>query len=189
VVEGRGAGQGEPARAKRVPDPEPEGASSALERVRQAAQKYRRQRFTALLHHVYDRDRLRRAYFALKRDPTAGIDGAPWQHYGERLEEEPPGPRPTLGRGAYRARPVRRAFILKADGRQFPCWKITLRNDQLAYASARRTSAAAYWECLGSIAEGDTSLPLSPAPALQSAVSSKRRYPSRVARSSHLRAL
>ena len=58
------------------------GAPSALERVRQAAKQDRKQRFTALLHHVYDVERLRAAYFAVKRDAAAGIDGETWQHYG-----------------------------------------------------------------------------------------------------------
>ena len=55
-------------------------APSALERVRQAAKKDRKQRFTALLHHVYDVERLRAAYSATKRDAAAGIDGKTWQH-------------------------------------------------------------------------------------------------------------
>jgi group II intron reverse transcriptase/maturase len=96
------------------------GALSALERIRQAARKDRQQQFTALLHHVYDEGRLRQAYFALKRDAAAGIDGETWQHYGERLEENLHDLRERLARGAYRARPVRRAFIPKADGRQRP---------------------------------------------------------------------
>jgi RNA-directed DNA polymerase len=93
---------------------------SALERVRQAAQRERQQRFTALLHHIYDRDRLRRAYFALKRDAAAGVDGETWRHYGERLEENLEDLAGRLARGAYRARPVLRRFIPKADGRQRP---------------------------------------------------------------------
>jgi len=96
------------------------GAPSALERIRQAAQKDRRQRFTALLHHVYDLGRLRQAYLALKRDAAAGIDGETWRHYGENLEENLQALSGRLQRGAYRAKPVRRAFIPKADGRQRP---------------------------------------------------------------------
>src|SRR5712692_8759623 len=61
-------------------------APSALERVRQAAKQDRKQRFTALLHHVYDVERLRAAYLAVKRDAAAGIDGETWQHYGMALE-------------------------------------------------------------------------------------------------------
>ena len=93
---------------------------SALERVRQAAKKDRKQRFTALLHHVYDIERLRLAYHALKRDAAAGIDGETWQHYGEHLEDNLRDLSQRLRCGAYRAKPVRRAYIPKADGRQRP---------------------------------------------------------------------
>jgi hypothetical protein len=53
-----------------------------LHRVRQAAQRNRKQRFTARLHHVYDRGRLRTSYLALKRDAAAGVDGETWRFYG-----------------------------------------------------------------------------------------------------------
>jgi hypothetical protein len=74
---------------------------SALERVRQAAKKDRKQRFTALLHHVYDVERLRLAYRSLKRDAAAGIDGETWQHYGESLEDNLRDLSQRLKRGAY----------------------------------------------------------------------------------------
>ncbi len=93
---------------------------SALERVRQAAKKDRKQRFTALLHHVYDIERLRLAYRSLKRDAAAGMDGETWQHYGEQLEDNLRDLSQRLRCGAYRAKPVRRAYIPKADGRQRP---------------------------------------------------------------------
>src|SRR5881628_2369705 len=96
------------------------GAPSALERVRQVARKDRKQRFTALLHHVYDETRLRSAYFALKREAAPGVDGETWQHYGESLEENLGDLSERLKRGAYRAKPVRRAYIPKADGRLRP---------------------------------------------------------------------
>jgi RNA-directed DNA polymerase len=95
-------------------------APSALERVRQAAKKDRKQRFTALLHHVYDIERLRAAYFAMKRGAAAGIDGETWQHYGTALEANLQDLSDRLKRGAYRAKPVRRAYIPKADGRLRP---------------------------------------------------------------------
>src|SRR5260221_14432978 len=44
-----------------------EGVSQALERVRQAAKQRRRERFTALFHHL-NPAMLRTAFFALKRD-------------------------------------------------------------------------------------------------------------------------
>jgi RNA-directed DNA polymerase len=53
---------------------------SVLERIRQAARRAKRQRFTALLHHVYDVERLRAAYFALRREAASGIDGETWRH-------------------------------------------------------------------------------------------------------------
>ena len=95
-------------------------ASSALERVRQAAGRDRQQRFTALLHHVYDIERLRAAYLGIKRDAAAGVDGETWRHYGEALEENLQGLAQRLQRGASRAKPVRRAYIRKTDGRQRP---------------------------------------------------------------------
>src|SRR5437879_1032093 len=52
-----------------------ESTPSTLERVRQAARKDKKQRFTALLHHIYDVERLRAAYLATKKDAAAGVDG------------------------------------------------------------------------------------------------------------------
>jgi|HubBroStandDraft_2_1064218.scaffolds.fasta_scaffold62523_1 RNA-directed DNA polymerase len=101
---------------------------SALDRVRQAATKDRKQRFTALLHHVYDVERLRLSYRSLKRDAAAGIDGETWQHYGEALEANLRDLSERLRRGAYRAKPVRRAFIPKSDGRQRPLGVPTLED-------------------------------------------------------------
>lgn len=103
-------------------------AHSALERVRQAARRDRKQRFTALLHHVYAIERLRSAYRAVKRDATAGIDGETWRHYGEDLESNLQDLSERLKRGAYRAKPVRRAYIAKSDGRQRPLGVPTLED-------------------------------------------------------------
>lgn len=76
-------------------------------------------RFTALLHHV-DVDRLRTAFHALKRDAAPGVDGMTWEQYAEHLEENLRELHGRLHRGAYRAKPSRRAYIPKADGRQRP---------------------------------------------------------------------
>jgi RNA-directed DNA polymerase len=103
-------------------------AADGLERVRQAAQRDRKQRFTALLHHVYDVERLRAAYNALKRDAAAGIDGETWRHYGEALEENLRDLAARVKRGAFRASPVRRVYIPKADGRQRPLGVPTLED-------------------------------------------------------------
>jgi len=120
VVEGRGLAKGNlPERNVRRTQSR-ESTPSALERVRQAARRDRKQRFTALLHHVYAIERLRVAYWELKRDAAAGIDGETWRHYGENLEANLQDLSSRLQRGAYRAKPVRRAYIPKADGRLRP---------------------------------------------------------------------
>ena len=103
-------------------------ASNGIERVRQAARKEKTQRFTALLHHVYDVARLRSAYLALKRDAAAGVDGETWRHYGEALEANLRDLSARIQRGAFRASPVRRAYIPKTDGRQRPLGVPTLED-------------------------------------------------------------
>ena len=103
-------------------------SSDGIERVRQAASKDRTQRFTALLHHVYDVNRLRTAYFALKRNAAAGIDGETWRHYGETLEDNLRDLVARVKRGAFQASPVRRAYIPKTDGRQRPLGVPTLED-------------------------------------------------------------
>jgi RNA-directed DNA polymerase len=94
-------------------------ASSALERVRHVAAKDRDARFTALLHHV-DVDRLRGAYRALSPKAAAGVDGETWDSYGQNLEDNLEDLHARVQRGAYRAKPSRRGYIPKADGRLRP---------------------------------------------------------------------
>jgi len=119
-VEGRGLAKGNLPGCNAVRTQSRAAAPSALERVRQAAARDRKQRFTALLHHVHDGERLRAAYLALKREAAPGIDGETWQSYGENLESNLQDLSARLQRGAYRAKPVRRAYIPKADGRRRP---------------------------------------------------------------------
>jgi group II intron reverse transcriptase/maturase len=128
AVEGRGPAKGNSPERNALRTQSREGAPSALERVRQAAGRERKQRFTTLLHHVYDIDRLRAAYLALKRDAAAGVDGETWRHYGEDLEDNLQDLADRLKRGACRAKPVRRAYIPKADGRQRPLGVPTLED-------------------------------------------------------------
>jgi RNA-directed DNA polymerase len=94
-----------------------QGASSGLDRVRQAAKKDRDARFTALMHHV-DVDRLRAACRALNPKAATGVDGVSWEEYGRELEDNLQDLHARLHRGAYRAKPSRRVLIPKADGRQ-----------------------------------------------------------------------
>jgi len=95
------------------------GAPSALDRVRQAARRDKEVRFTALLHHV-SLVRLREAYWAIRPKAAPGVDGVTWDAYGQDLEENLLDLHERVHSGRYRARPSRRAYIPKADGRQRP---------------------------------------------------------------------
>ena len=119
-AEGSGLAQGNLPQQNAPRTPSRDGALSALERVRQAARRDRKLRFTALLHHIYDINRLRVAYLALQREAAPGVDGETWQHYGEAREANLQNLADRLKRGAYRAKPVRRVYISKEDGRQRP---------------------------------------------------------------------
>lgn len=114
AVEGEGLAKGKVPERNVVRTQSRSAMSSALERIRQAARRDKGQRFTALLHHVYSVDTLKAAYFGLKRDAAAGMDGETWRQYGERLESHLKELSERIQRGAYRAQPVRRAYIGKA---------------------------------------------------------------------------
>ncbi len=118
--EGSGLAKGNPQQQNVPRTPSRAGAPNALERVRQAASKDKEMRFTALLHHIYNPETLRKAYFSLKKEASPGVDGETWRHYGETLEDNLQDLSHRLKRGAYRAKPVRRAYIDKNDGRKRP---------------------------------------------------------------------
>ena len=142
-MEGRGLAKWKPRQQNAPRTPCRTGASNALERVRQAAYKDKKLRFTALFHHVYNIDRLRHAYLCLKRDAAPGVDGETWQHYGEALEENLRDLGGRLKRGAYRAKPVRRVYIPKADGRQRPLG-VTALEDKIVQRAAVEVMNAIY---------------------------------------------
>ena len=96
-----------------------ERVSQGLQGVREAARGDKKQKFTALLHHVTV-GLLRDSYTSLKRHAAPGVDGVTWQQYGEGLEERLADLHDRIHRGAYRAQPSRRTYIPKADGRQRP---------------------------------------------------------------------
>jgi RNA-directed DNA polymerase len=112
-MEGRGLAKGNLPQQNASRTPSRGDALSALERVRQAAGKDKKLRFTALLHHIYNPETLRKAYFSLKKEAAPGVDG-------ETLEDNLQDLSHRLEPGAYRAKPVRRVYIPKADGRKRP---------------------------------------------------------------------
>jgi RNA-directed DNA polymerase len=96
-----------------------ESVSQALDRIRQAARQKKKEKFTALYHHL-SIPMLRTAFYALKREAAPGVDGLTWQDYEVDLDHRIEDLHERVQRGAYRAQPSRRRYIPKADGRQRP---------------------------------------------------------------------
>ena len=119
VVEERRPAEGNAASKTRPGRRAGSGAPSALDRVRDRAQKDEGEQFTALLHHV-DVDRLEMAYRAINPRASAGVDEVTWETYGQDLQGNLEDLHRRVHRGGYRAKPARRAYIPKHDGRQRP---------------------------------------------------------------------
>jgi len=143
--EGRGPANGNLIRDARYRTQSRIYLKAATDRIRQVAAKDKEMRFTTLWHHVYNIDRLREAYFGLTRKSAAGVDGVTWHGYGEELEANLQDLSARLQRGAYRARPVRRVFIPKPDGRQRPIGVPTLE-DKIVQRAACEVMGAIYEE-------------------------------------------
>ena len=148
-MEGRGLAKGNPQQQNASRTPSRNDASSALERIRQAAKKDRKLRFTALLHHIDNLETLRMAYFSIKREAAPGVDGETWRHYGESLEANLRDLSGRLQRGAYRAKPVRRVYIPKADGRQRPLGVTALEDKIVQRATVEVLNAIYETDFLG----------------------------------------
>jgi len=142
-VEERGPAKGNSLRGPEDRTQGREPLHAALERIRRAACRDKELRLTALWHHVYNVDRLRREYYALKPHAAAGVDGQTWHEYGSALESNLRDLSGRLERGAYRARPVKRAWIPKADGRQRPIGIPTLE-DKIVQRAAASVLGAVY---------------------------------------------
>ena len=118
-VERRAGTEGNRVEPRTRRTPSRESVPQGLDRVRQAAKARKKERFTALLHHV-SVDLLKDAYSWLKRNAAPGVDGVTWQGYEQNLEANIVDLHARMHRGAYRARPSRRKYIAKPDGRQRP---------------------------------------------------------------------
>ncbi|MGL4809832.1 MAG: reverse transcriptase domain-containing protein, partial [Giesbergeria sp.] len=120
--------------------------NTAMDGIRQTARGRRDAKFTGLLHHIYAIERLKAAYFALRRDAAAGVDGQTWHGYGMNLEAKLLDLSDRLARGGYRPEPVKRVYIDKADGSKRPLGVPALEDKIVQRASA---------EVLGAIYEQD----------------------------------
>ena len=118
-MEGRGGAKGNTNQQNTPRTQSRTGVLHALERVRQAAKRDRKAKFTALMHHVTV-ERLRHAYSELKRHAAPGVDGVTWTQYQANLEENLRELHGRVQKGSYQAQPSRRVYIPKADGKQRP---------------------------------------------------------------------
>lgn len=142
-VEGRGLAKGNPNRQTRFRTQGRGDLQHALVRIRQAARRSRKLRFTALWNHVCTVERLREAYYRVKRSATPGVDGETWRNYGKNLEENLRVLSSKLRRGAYRAKPVKRVYIPKGDGRQRPLG-VTVLEDKIVQRAVTEVLEAIY---------------------------------------------
>src|SRR5580692_11324979 len=86
--------------------------SQALERIRKVARERKKERFTALFHHI-STDLLEQAFDELKADAAPGVDRLTWTDYAANLESNLEDLHDRVQRGAYRALPSRRVYIPK----------------------------------------------------------------------------
>src|SRR5450755_342975 len=134
VGEGRARAKENIVRSHTSPTQSGERVSQGLGGVREAAQRRKQERFTALLHHVTV-DLLRDSFFALKRQAAPGVDGVTWQEYETGLEDRLIDLHSRVHRGTYRAQPSRRVYIPKADGRQRPLGIAALEDKNVQQAA------------------------------------------------------
>ena len=148
-AEGRGRTKENPRRQNRSRAQIRQDLHNALDRVRTAAARDKEMQFTTLWHHVYSTPRLRESYLSLKRRAAPGTDGLTWQRYGEALEENLHDLAGRLKRGAYRAKPVKRVYIPKADGRRRPLGIASLEDKIVQRATTEVLNAVYETDFLG----------------------------------------
>jgi RNA-directed DNA polymerase len=120
----------------------------ALERIRQAARERKKERFTALLHHV-SIEHLEDAFDELKQNAAPGVDGLTWEAYDADLDRNLEDLHGRLHRGAYRPLPSRRVYIPKPDGRQRPLAVAALEDKIVQRATAAVLNAIYEEDFLG----------------------------------------
>ena len=109
--------------------------SQALARIRKVARERKKDKFTALFHHL-NVDLLKEAFFALKEGAAPGVDRLTWKDYEAELECNLDDLHSRLHRGAYRALPSRRVYIPKPDGRLRPLAVAALEDKIVQRATA-----------------------------------------------------
>jgi len=116
--------------------------SRGLLGVREAAQRDKKLRFTSLLHHITP-ELLRASFFDLKKQAAPGVDGETWREYAVDFEQRIDDLHGRIHRGAYRAKPSKRAYILKQDGKLRPLG-IAALEDKIVQQAARTVLECIY---------------------------------------------
>src|SRR4029079_17552889 len=119
-----------------------------LDRIRQVAKTRKKEKFTALFHHL-NVPMLRTAFLALRREAAPGVDGLSWQDYEADLDRRIEALHARVQRGAYRALPSRRGYIPKPDGRQRPLAVAALEDKIVQGATAAVLNAIYEEDFLG----------------------------------------
>ena len=143
-VERRAGAEGNAGRDRTRRTQDRESVSQGLDRVRHVARTRKKERFTALLHHVTP-DLLRTSFFALGRRAAPGVDGLTWQAYEADLDRRIEDLHQRIHRGAYRALPARRGFIPKTDGSRRPL-AIAALEDKIVQRATAAVLNAVYEE-------------------------------------------
>lgn len=149
TLEGRGLTEGNPSQGNTRQTQSWESVHSELRRVHRKAKTEKKIKFTALMHHIYNLETLREAYESLKRDAAPGVDKETWKSYRGQLERNLEKLSENLKRGAYRAKPVKRAYIPKADGTARPLGITTLEDKIVQKATVEVMNAIYEADFLG----------------------------------------
>jgi group II intron reverse transcriptase/maturase len=119
LVEPRAGTKGNADQHRTHRTPSRTSVTQGLDRIRRTARERKKERFTALLHHI-SVDLLATEFHALKKHAAAGVDGLTWRDYEQSLKSNLEDLHARIHRGAYRPLPSRRVYIPKPDGRQRP---------------------------------------------------------------------
>ena len=134
-MEGRGLPKGNRVQQNTLRTQGRESVLRKLQLIHQRAKADKKMRFTALMHHIYNVDMLRVAYSEIEKCAAAGVDGETWASYGADLEGNLEDLSERLKSGAYKAKPVRRVYIPKPDGKQRPLG-VTALEDKIVQRAA-----------------------------------------------------
>ena len=122
--------------------------TQALERIRKVAKERKKEKFTALLHHI-SIDLLDEVFYELQENAAVGVDGLTWRDYEQNLELNLEDLHARVHRGGYRALPSRRVYIPKPDGRQRPLAVAALEDKIVQRATAAVLNAIYEEDFLG----------------------------------------